>query len=1548
LDAAPVVRSFRPVGAAHDSLEVMPDDAHDARKLVSSGRALPDVEIVIVDSETQVRRQPRQVGEIWVSGPSVAQGYWERPDAAANAFQQRLPGHNDGCFLRTGDLGFLHDGELFVAGRLKDLIIIRGRNYYPQDIELAVEQSLPALRPGCGAAFSVTVEDEERLVIAYELQREQRHASAQSIAAAMRRAVAEQHELSLYGVVLLKPGSIPKTSSGKIQRQTCKERFLSGNLDIIASSMLDAPDAAPDRVEPNSPPPITCQHILSLPQQQRHETIETFLREQIAQILKVAPLAVDARLPVNSLGLDSLMAVELQHRIEGVLDLVVPMVSFLEETTISQLAARLLTLLTSATPGPAPRTAPGQAGPAHYALSRGQRALWFIHQIAPDSPAYTIVSAIRMCGPLSLSAFQGALEQIVRRHPTLRSTFASVHGEPTQRVLEDVEVALHIADASGWSDEQLNANLLEEARRPFDLEQGPLLRVRLLERSPQEHMCLLVLHHIVADLWSIDVLVHELRLLYQSQGATSPVPLPNIAASYADYVGWQETLLASPEGARLQDYWCTQLKGELPLLNLPIDKPRQTFQTYNGASVSFRLNSHLTQHLKAFAEQQNLTFYMLLLAAFQIVLHRLSGQDDILVGSPTTGRSRSAFANLIGYFVNPIVLRSRCAGDPTGLTFLEQVRRTVLDALAHQDYPFATLVERLQPKRDPARSPVFQATFAFQKAHLDESLSSFVLAEPGLRLTIGDLTMEPLPIDLQAAQFELALTMAMTQGNLAGSLQFNSDLIEHATAQRIVEYLQIVLDQIAAHPERRLSTFLPLPAPERRLLLEDWNESYHPYTYERSIHQRFEDQVERTPDAIAVVFDLPTADHRPTTNDQRRQGDKETRRQGGGEAETQHSTLNTQNFSSILHPQCLTYRQLNERANQVAHELRKHQVGPERLVGLCFDRSPELVIGLLAVLKAGGGYIALDPTYPTERLAFMLEDARAAVLLTQKQLFEHGAHSGLPLVCLDSDWQRIAEHSRDNLACRTNIEQVAYVVYTSGSSGRPKGTLVSNRGLLNLCLWYRDHCPIDERSKVLLMISLSFDAAFKNILTPLLSGGELILGNAGYYNPVELLGIIEANQVTVINATPSLLHPIIELAESNQYASLSSIEYVGLGGEPLEISQITPWLDSASCRCRLFNIYGPTECSDISTSYAVPASDRVGPRSVPIGRPIDNMQAYVLDRYGNLQPIGVAGELCISGAGVARGYLDNPALTAEKFAPNPFLKDEGRRMKDKGGRFILHPSSFILYKTGDLARWLPSGELEFLGRFDSQVKIRGLRIELGEIAGVLNQHPALREAVVLVSERQPGDRRLVAYVVPKVEDRGLKIEDSIESAPDPLSSILYPLSSELRTFLKAHLPEYMVPSAFVLVESIPLTPNGKVDVHALSLHQSCDDAEATTYEPPASDMEQTIAEIWQQLLEIDKVGRHDNFFDLGGHSLLVVRAYAKLRATYDIELQMLDMFKYPTIHTLASYLAQRTQRESAVSQDDGLDEKMSHGKARLHQQRALRQQLARGAEESHE
>ena len=812
------------------------------RSLVGCGTAFLEQEIVIVDPESLTPRGPDEIGEIWIAGESVAKGYWNRPEETAETFAAHLANTNDKSFLRTGDLGFIRDSELFVTGRLKDLIIIRGRNLYPQDIERTVEQCDPALRRGNSAAFSVDMEGEERLVVIQELER-RASSNLDEVLGRIRQAVIEEHEIRPHVLMLVAAGSIPKTSSGKLQRRACREMFLSGSLKALGQ-WQEAVTALSENAAPAS----------DIPALNENDDIESWLRILLASMLGISDAEIDLHQPLTHYGLDSLQVIELMHTLEARLGVVISMESFLKSPGVAELAAMARQQLDAGHASMSDRVAVETVSTHH--LSIGQQALWFLSRIAPDSVAHNIAVAIRLRNEIDVPAMRSAFQALVDRHASLRTTFTAVDGTPVARISERVEVSLEVTDACHLSEAALQEHLSQSSYHVFDLEAGPLLRVELMKRGVAEYVLLIVAHHIVVDFWSLAILLNELGVLYEAEQRNVTASLVPITLQYPDYVEWQTRMLEEEQGERLLGYWNRQLENTPPPLDLNAGRPRPPVKTHRGASCAFKIDAETTRKLKTLAQSHEATLYMTLLAAFQVLLYRHTGQPDIVVGSPSTGRNRAALATTVGYFVNPLVLRSDLSGQPSFEQLLEKVRQTVLDAFAHQDYPFALLVKHLQPERDPDQTPLFQVMFAFQQTQLlrGQGLGALAVGEAGAQLKLSELLLECMPLEQRIAQFDLSLAMAESDNALVASLEYNTDIFDPAVVKQLARHFCVLLESIVADPGQRISQLRLLEQEERRQLLVEFNDTRAADESELALHQLFETQAGETPEATALIF----------------------------------------------------------------------------------------------------------------------------------------------------------------------------------------------------------------------------------------------------------------------------------------------------------------------------------------------------------------------------------------------------------------------------------------------------------------------------------------------------------------------------------------------------------------------------------------------------------------------------------------------------------------------------------------------------------------------
>jgi amino acid adenylation domain-containing protein len=1047
-----------------------------------------------------------------------------------------------------------------------------------------------------------------------------------------------------------------------------------------------------------------------------------------------------------------------------------------------------------------------------HAISYAQQRMWLLDRLDPGNLAYNITRAIRMRGSLSPAALRESLRAIVTRHESLRTTFSEIEGEPIPVVASDCSLELSTVDLNdvAEADRETQAQQLarDEAQRPFDLARGPLLRAQLLRVNTDEHILILTMHHIITDAWSMSVFFEELGRLYEAFVAGRPSPLSDLPIQYRDFAHWQRESLTGDVLARRLAYWQHQLAGVDPVLALPTDRNRPVVPTAHGAIQKRVFSDALRESLKSVGRESNATLFMVLLAAFQTLLFRYTGRDDLVIGSPTAGRSEVEVESLIGFFVNTLALRTNLSGNPTFRELLGRVREVTLEAYDHQEVPFEKIIEVLQIERSLNYSPLFQVMFILQNALKQH-------------LELPGLTLDELEFDSGAAKFDLTVDMAEVDDGLSCICEYNTDLFESATIMRMLGHFQSLLEGIVADPEQRLLSLPLMSESERHQLLVEWNETTAAYPQEACIHELFAAQAARTPETVAL----------------------------------------------ICRDRSMTFDDLNSRANQLAHYLRRRGVGRGTLVGICVERSLEAALGLLGILKAGGAYIAMDPAYPSQRLAFMLEDSQAPVLLTM-QHFRHCApgYAG-EIVCLDTDWDSIALESTANPDSGVHSDDLAYVIYTSGSTGTPKGVLSPHRASVNRLSWMWRQWSFQPGEVCCQKTTLNFVDSVWEIFGPLLQGiPNVIIPDEVLEDPERLVETLTDHRVTRIVLVPSFLRFLFD-SMPDLGSKIPDLKLWITSGEAIT-PQLARRFEEILPDATLVNLYGSSEVAADVTWYVMRNSQSL--ERIPIGRPIANTQLYVLDPACNPVPIGVAGEIFVGGHGLAKGYLNNPDLTSQKFIPNPFSKDPEAR----------------LYKTGDRGRFLPDGNLEFLGRLDTQVKLRGIRIELGEIESVLCSHPSIHAAVVAVSGAE-GAERLIGYVVPNSSALAL---------------------SELRRFVREKLPDHMAPASFVLLETLPLLPNGKVDRRVLPApdlaHQGLDRESIA----PRNAMEEKLAGIMSEVLKVERIGVHDNFFEMGGHSLLGMQVVARVRKVFQVELSLRRLFEEPTIAGLCPAIEKAEKR----------------------------------------
>ncbi len=1057
-------------------------------------------------------------------------------------------------------------------------------------------------------------------------------------------------------------------------------------------------------------------------------------------------------------------------------------------------------------------------------LSFGQERLWFLHQIEPQSPAYNRPLGLRIKGAIDIKAMESSLNKIIMRHETLRSSVGTENGVPVLRIANDLQIQLPIRDLAQVSVDMREGDARriarEESKLPFDLNEGPLIRATLIRLDIEDHVLLLVFHHMVFDGWSEHVLKSELSALYEAQIKGEDSPLPEMEIHYSDFAQWQRSAYSDGNLDQGISYWSDQLGKGSESLEFPLDHRRPSIQTFTGASMTCQLSKNITSELMRLSREQNATLFMTLFAAFNVLLLRYTGQHDIAVGVPTAGRTHKETESMIGLFINTLPFRMDLSGDPTVRELIQRARRMVLEGLAHQTIPFEKMVERLNPERDLSRTPLFQILFNLENV-------------PDAKSKAGTLRFETFRFDPGIAQYDLTMELQVSDEKLDCNLVFNTDLFEPDTASRILAHFQNLLEQFVIAPDQRLSALDMMSNDERRKLLTEWNGVDQEYLGQGCIHQVFERLVEQNPDAIAVISE-----------------------------ESQ-----------------LTYRQLNAFANQIAHTLLEMGLQSEMFVGIFMERSVRTIASLLAVMKAGGVYVPLNPTYPPGRLAAMLEDTELHTIITEKGMKANLPPLDVSLLDLDANDFQIRMQSVEDLQREVSTNQLMYMLYTSGSTGRPKGILVEHGNVVNVLTSLKRDPGIIADDILLSVSPETFDIAVVEFFLPLMAGARIVLVNRETATDGFLLAdALFRSKATIMQATPATWRLLLNAGwQGDGHLKIFC------GGESMDRGLANALLD----RCAfLWNMYGPTETSIYSIIHKVEPGEEV----VPIGKPIANTQIYIVDPNLNLVPIGAAGEILIGGSGVARGYQALPELTVERFVPNPFPGGKDSR----------------LFRTGDLGRRRADGAIEFLGRQDQQVKVRGYRIELEDIEFHLQRYPGVQAAVLAAPEIRTGERQLTAYIV---------MRDGEVMSPDAI-----------RNFLRNELPTYMIPSTFMQVESLPLTPSGKIDRKALIGLDQIQLAGGKEQEAPRNALEEELCAIWVDVLNLASVGIHDNFFDLGGHSLLATQVVARIRDKFHVEVLVRQLFgSGQTIAGLAEYIESlqwlaRQSRSSTHSGSDGREE----------------------------
>ncbi len=1379
---------------------------HSSGRTVPIGRPIANTQLYILDQ--QLQPVPIGVpGELHIGGDGLARGYWNRPELTAEKFiANPFAADTTSRIYKTGDLArYLPDGKIEFLGRMDHQVKIRGYRIETGEIEAvlarhrSIKESVVIARDGSLGS--------QRLV-AYVVADAAPVPSANELRGFLAQTLPEYMVPAAFEFL----DSLPLTPNGKLDR-----------------SALPAPGKGRPKLDETYAPPQT--------------PLEELLAHIWADVLTLDQVGVHDNF--FALGGDSLRAIQIIARLRKVLNKEL----FLSDIFSNGSIAKLADSLTQRTDKPTALTAEsiqplGRQG--RLPLSFSQERVWFIQKLYPLNLAYHFQSLLYFTGRLDVAALERSLSDIVRRHEIFRTTFPEIDGDPIQNVHPLWSVSLPVLNLLKMPEHERDAvlqkRITEETQKPFDLDTLPLVRWTLVQLKADEFVLIHVEHHLVHDGWSFNVFRRELLEIYKAFSAGEASPLPEPTLQFADMALWQRRWMAGEPAKRQLAYWQRQLRGSPSALALAPDHARPPVPSFRGAAPRYAIARARGDSLRALGRERGATLFMTMFAVFVTLLYRYTRQEDVLVGTAVGNRRWKESEGLIGMLVNNAVLRTSLAENPKFIDVLDQVKGVALEAYANEDIPFDQVVRALNLKRDDSRNPLFQIMFSFHDAPLIEpSLPEVdfkcveVISNQSAKFDLNVIVIPRREQDPADRADDNGITMIW---------EHSSDLFEPDTIERMAGHYFKLLDDIISDTSKQIYDYAMVNERETEELLQRFNRTRRDYPRSNCVHELFETQVEKAPNAVAVVFE----DHQ------------------------------------------FTYRELNQRANQLAHYLRQQRVQPETIVALCMERSIEMVVGILGVLKAGGAYLPIDPDSPPERRHFLLDDAQAGLVLTQDTLRLSFAGRTHAIVCLDSEWHKLSDQSHENPQHQVMGHHAVYVIYTSGSTGTPKGVVNVHGGLLNRLQWMQDAYRLTDADRVLQKTPFTFDVSVWELLWPLISGACLVVARpGGHRDSVYLVQLIQSQRITTLHFVPSMLDVFLREPEVERCATLRQ---VFCSGEALSYELQQRFFDRSSAA--LHNLYGPTEASiDVTAWECSRDSDR---SLVPIGRPIANTQIYILDPHLNPVPIGVVGELHIGGMGLARGYLNRRELTAETFVTNTFSDQSGAR----------------LYKTGDLARYLPDGNIEFVGRTDNQVKIRGFRIELGEIACVLAQHPAIQQAVLFAREDAPDDRRLVAYMVAVAGSN--------------------PSANDLRSFLQRKLPDYMVPSAFVFLDSLPLTPSGKLDRKALPAPDHSRPELDDAFVAPRSPVETVLANIWAEVLKLEKVGIRDNFFHLGGHSLLATQVVSRMRNAFSIEMPLRQIFDAPTIAEMAAVitenpferagapkLARRPRKSDSMMDKDGSD-----------------------------
>ncbi|KTS80479.1 peptide synthetase, partial [Paenibacillus jamilae] len=1398
------------------------DEKNPSKTVVSCGEIEAPTEIRIVHPESHMQCLPGEIGEIWIKSDRTAEGYLNRKEETDSTFEAVLSNTQEDGFFRTGDLGFIADNHIYVIGREKEVIIIHGKNHHAVDIEWTIQKNMPELTLPI-AVFSAEINGQEKVIVVQEIEAPLHEQEYKRLVENMLNAVSGTHQLEIYDIYLLPKGSIPKTGSGKIQRKVCRNAYIKQELRALYQYRSTLSTAHSDIGETD----VTINAV-SLIQLKIQEYMVHFLHGE----LNLESEAMDLNKNIHGYGIDSILVMKLIRGIEKSYPIKVNAREILEYPTIQLLSAYLAKKIEKDKPVVEAKTETILHGLQRNPLSEVQKGLWLLHKMSPEINAYNVPICLRFNTKVEIENVKQAFHTVLEQYPILNSVIEEENGTPYQKLEPAQPFNMQVEDISSLKADEIMPFIRSKAKQPFALEQDSMMRVYLMSRSEQEHFILVVIHHIIFDGSSFVLFIQSFLDAYKDLvRGNRPIVLPP-AASYNDFVEWEQTMLASAEGEKHFSYWKQQLSGALPTLELPYNRSGFLTPSMEGQTYTKRLPVDWVNRVKSFARTQYMSLSTVLLGMHVILLNKYSRQEDIIVGMPVMVRPEERFDQLIGYFVNMLPIRSQVSETETFLDFMKKLQMTVVNGMDHAPYPFPALVRALNVPRLLASSPVFQTVFSYQNYLQTSSLQQ--LCAP----YSDSFTVELVEEIHQEGEYELVLELLEQEEEMTLNIKYRSGLFDESTIVQMAERYIGLAEALMSNPTGALQDYSVLLQEEKNSILYDWNATEVSYP-DKCFPELFIKQARKTPEAIAVVYE----------------------------------------------EQSLTYRELKEKSTLLAIYLQNQGVTPDTLVGICMERSLEMVIGLLGILLAGGAYVPLDPDYPEDRLEYMLQDSNASLVITQSGLLEKVsrlAGSNVNCIVLDNDWDLLTSNVKGRKTLKREVQSshLAYVIYTSGSTGKPKGVMIPHKALTNFLLSMAEKPGITEQDKLLAVTTYCFDIAGLELYLPLIKGAQCYVCSSEKAKDAERLKQeIQKIKPTIMQATPVTWTMLFQAGWKNE----ENMKML-CGGEALSETLKSYFVHNNG---DAWNMFGPTETTIWSTIQTITAD-----KPLSIGKPIANTQIYILDQHLRPVPIGLPGELFISGSGLARGYLNQPVLTDEKFIDNPF----------KPGT--------KLYRTGDLCKWLSDGSIEYLGRMDYQVKIRGFRIELSEVEGQVRTYPGIDECVVVAKE-QGEDKQLVAYYLRNDSEFG-------KSSLDP---------KEVRNYLKAFLPYYMIPAFFIELDKLPLTPNGKIDRKEL-MSRKVELATATRkIHLPQSDVEHQVLTIWKKLLDVDHLSTDDAFFDVGGNSFTAAEMVRKIKDKLECDISVTALFKYPTIRELSAYImkVKGEAPASATEQTDTTENTISQG-----------------------